>query len=691
MPSNTSSRRTRGWFLALSVACLAQPAAVQCQQRGPMPPKVAYSGVVELPMKMRGALPAVDVMVNGQGPFVFMVDLGSSGYGRADASLVKRLNLPVVGEAGGADGPGGARRAMPVVRMDSLAIGSMRLEGLDAPSRDYNTGALPPIDGVLCLDLFHGMVITLDYPAQKIRIERGQLPEPNGQTIFAAESGRRNIVVPLSVGGKTVPAVLDTGNSVGLLLPASFVKDLPKAGEPKSAGKARSVSGEYDVMQVELAEPVRLGNHSLGTTVRYYDQLQMGNIGSQELSGFRVSFDPANNRVRIAESGAPAAASGSWQSATPATNPVAAPQSPRRYGIQMMGISADEIAVAGTEPGSAAERGGLRAGDKILAMNGKPLNQLSEAERVQALRGSPLVLSIEREGKNLELRLTLDAPPPALSGSATTAISSRILPPAGATVLPLDFYRNVPVVEVMLNGRGPYRMFLDTGAQGSVLDDSLVKELQLPVVGETSITSPGGQPIPAKRVQIENIKLGDFTKAGVTAIEMDRSRLGNGPEVPRGVLSANSLFAGSTITLNYPAKQVWVAAGELPVPDQREIFGYGADERLPVVPLRIAGKEMLVHLDSGAPSAVTLPMARAAELPLEAPPVVIGRGRRVDREVVIYGAKLRGTLQLGRFTFENPELRFDESVTEYGTVGFGILKDFVVTLDNKNRRIRLVQ
>jgi len=382
--------------LLLSLVMLA-PAAALAQ--GPQPPQVSYAGAVEVPMKMRGSLPALEVMVNGQGPFLFMVDLGSSGYGRADAGLVQRLGLPVVGEAGGADSAGGARRAMQVVRFDSLSVGSLRFSALDAPSRDYNSRGLPPIDGVLCLDLFRGFVITLDYPAQKIRIERGQLPEADGLSIFAAAPGQRNIVVQLTVGGQSVPAVLDTGNSVGLLLPASVVKGLAKAGEPVAAGRARSVSGEYDVQQVQLAEPVLLGGHSLGTTVRYYDQLQTGNVGSRELAAFRVSFDPANNRVRLADSAAQPVAA-------PRDAPAPAP-APRRYGIQLPGIAGDPLEVSGAEPGSIAERGGVRAGDRITAMNGKPLREISEQERVQALRGSPLVLTIERAGKTLEIRLTM--------------------------------------------------------------------------------------------------------------------------------------------------------------------------------------------------------------------------------------------------------------------------------------------
>ncbi len=379
-----------------------------------------------------------------------------------------------------------------------------------------------------------------------------------------------------------------------------------------------------------------------------------------------------------------------------ATAQVVQTTGPRRYGVQFTEFMGSPMVVAGADAGSIADRAGVRAGDKILRLNGKAVAEMPEAERIAAMRGSPLVLTIEREGKPVEIRMSFDALAQAARGSASSPVlasasASKVQPPPGAAVIPIDFVRNVPVVEVEINGRGPYRMFLDTGAQGSVLDQTLADELSLPVIGETGVSSPGGKPIPAKIVRVDRVKAGGLDKSGVTAVVLDRSALGTAPDTPRGVLSANAFLEGSILTIDYPGRRVWIVPGELPAADGREIFEYGASERLPVVPLEIGGKKYEVHLDSGAPSTITLPLARAAELPLEAPPVIVGRGRRVDREVVIHGAKLRGAVKLGRYSFENLDLRFDDSVKEYGTVGYGVLKDFVVTLDKKNRRIRLQQ
>ena len=65
------------------------------------------------------------------------------------------------------------------------------------------------------------------------------------------------------------------------------------------------------------------------------------------------------------------------------------------------------VDVIGVDAGLPAAAGGLAGGDRIIAMNGRPVESLTREERIAALRGSPLVLSIERDGDELELVLSL--------------------------------------------------------------------------------------------------------------------------------------------------------------------------------------------------------------------------------------------------------------------------------------------
>jgi len=64
--------------------------------------------------------------------------------------------------------------------------------------------------------------------------------------------------------------------------------------------------------------------------------------------------------------------------------------------------------VKGVDEGLSAQAGGLRAGDIILAMNGRIIEELDRSARIAALRASPLRLRVLRGEGELDLDMTLD-------------------------------------------------------------------------------------------------------------------------------------------------------------------------------------------------------------------------------------------------------------------------------------------
>ena len=61
------------------------------------------------------------------------------------------------------------------------------------------------------------------------------------------------------------------------------------------------------------------------------------------------------------------------------------------------------LRVADVSSGSRAERAGLRGGDSIIAINGVPVAEIPMAELRAHIGASPLTLTVERDGKTLEL------------------------------------------------------------------------------------------------------------------------------------------------------------------------------------------------------------------------------------------------------------------------------------------------
>jgi hypothetical protein len=113
------------------------------------------------------------------------------------------------------------------------------------------------------------------------------------------------------------------------------------------------------------------------------------------------------------------------------------------------------------------------------------------------------------------------------------------------------------------------------------------------------------------------------------------------------------------------------------------------------MPVRIAGTDVRVHVDTGSPGAVTVPTKYMKELPLASEPAQKGRARAPGGEFTIWTAELKGGIELGRFQLDLPSVGFSDvnpiPGQIVGNIGYRVLKRFVVTLDYKNRRVRFEQ
>ena len=257
---------------------------------------------LEIPLKIDGGMPTIEVMVNGKGPFVFGVDTGAQGGARIDSSLMEKLALKPSGQVRATDGSGRNPQMAEMVKLESIEIGSLRFTDVSAGSRNYRKSPRPlNIDGILGLSVMSEYLVTLDYPANLLRIEKGELPKADGAEILDYKSKGGIPLLELSVGSTKIDAHLDSGNMVGaFVLPTAFAEKLTRASEPVVVGRARSASGEMEIKQVQVKDVIRLGRHEFPEpTVTFPALSDIGNIGAKTLSQFVVTFDQRNERVRL--------------------------------------------------------------------------------------------------------------------------------------------------------------------------------------------------------------------------------------------------------------------------------------------------------------------------------------------------------------------------------------------------------
>ena len=247
---------------------------------------------------------------------------------------------------------------------------------------------------------------------------------------------------------------------------------------------------------------------------------------------------------------------------------------------------------------------------------------------------------------------------------------------------------NWVVVEVGINGQGPFRMILDTGAGVTVLNEDLVAELGLVSTGTRRIGNPANPE--AHEVDVLTVDLIEVEAArfeGVAAVGWC------GPSLVamggiRGVLGFPT-FADCLLTLDYPRGQVELVPGGLPKPDGKEILPMKLNGT-PSIPVEIAGFPFDAHLDAGNSGSLVVPASWRDRMPVVEGSVRRGRAVRGGTPANVTNAQLNAAIKLGSAVIESPAVQFDDELNLVN-VGHAILKNFRVSLDQKNGRLRLTR
>ncbi|HEX4640409.1 MAG TPA: aspartyl protease family protein [Chthoniobacterales bacterium] len=257
---------------------------------------------VEAPIEILDGMPTLEVMINGQGPFVFGFDTGAQAGPRIDMSLVEKLNLKSTGQVQATDPSRRNYQTSETYKLESLAVGSLRLTDVTVIGRNFQNSPRPlKVDGILGLNALADYLVTLDFPAKKLRLEKGELPKSDGAEILDYKNDTGIATVELTVADKKIKARLDTGNGIGaFVFPTSFAEKLNFAGEPRVVGRARSATGEMEIKQVQIKDVIKLGRHEFPDATIVYPALgEIGNIGFKALGQFAITFDQHNERARL--------------------------------------------------------------------------------------------------------------------------------------------------------------------------------------------------------------------------------------------------------------------------------------------------------------------------------------------------------------------------------------------------------
>lgn len=257
-----------------------------------------------------------------------------------------------------------------------------------------------------------------------------------------------------------------------------------------------------------------------------------------------------------------------------------------------------------------------------------------------------------------------------------TGTAPQVILPGGQIRLPVRWVADYPLLETYVDGNGPYRFILDTGAGVSAISPSVVTA-EGNVEGGRRIRDSSGRTQDALGWREVNLKIGDARFRGVSAAVVDLEALSAAIGHTIDGIAGFPLFSSCLLTLDYRQSYVLVRPGRLDPPDGVNRLPLVTDP-LPHVSIQIGGRDEQVLVDSG--SLETLALAswpdyvgfRHGPIPIAAS-VSLHGGVRVE-EV----ARLAGDLRVGQHVFFEPLI---QSCADGKRLGTGTLRHFAITFD----------
>jgi hypothetical protein len=257
--------------------------------------------------------------------------------------------------------------------------------------------------------------------------------------------------------------------------------------------------------------------------------------------------------------------------------------------------------------------------------------------------------------------------------------------PADPVIVPFDLSSGRPVVDVMINGEGPFPFVFDTGATGAMIRSSLVAELGLEITGTGRVGSPaGGEPIAVEYTRLDRASLGGAASEDIRAIIVD---FGDPRQMASvGVIGPNIFADYGRVAFDFTENQVEIG-GALHHDDSADWQDFSATAPIIEIPLTIGDVTVPVHIDTGNPSILNFPEDRIEDLPLAGPLQVMGEARTIDRVMEIRGAPIAETARVG--DAEIPLRSVTSFPLPFANMGSGALRDLYLEIDWTQERFAI--
>ncbi|PWT93107.1 MAG: hypothetical protein C5B55_05145 [Blastocatellia bacterium] len=269
--------------------------------------------------------------------------------------------------------------------------------------------------------------------------------------------------------------------------------------------------------------------------------------------------------------------------------------------------------------------------------------------------------------------------------------------------IPFEFYRNEIILQVNVNGKGPFSMMLDTGTDPSAVDLNTARELGLKLdpIGRKG-TGGGTEVNLMYKTKLPLVEIGGLTAKNVEAGAIDLSKISERLGRPLQGVLGHSLLNGRIVQIDYPNHVVrFLSQSPFSKTNQvntskRTTLSFRYSDNVVIDDVLVNGKKLVANLDTGSSGTFALTPAAVSYLGLE---------EEVSKAAVSTGVGYNGASEnregklnnvtIGGISLDAPTVIFFGKGTgrdkrSWGlNIGNAILKDFVVIIDYRNKLITL--
>ena len=417
------TKRLLGWQSLLTLSfilttCLTSVSVTTAQRRTkkrPQPGTVhkfsSGSSARNIKFDLINNLPVVQARVNNSDPLWFIFDTGAT-YTVIDTKRATALGLKAKGKivSTGSAGKAEAQRVRNVaIEFPGFEISGLTVYTLPIDFFSANFGI--PISGVIGNDIIGRVVAEIDYENKKLSFYDAPTYQveanPNSQTFPVTLQDRLPMIqAKFELANRTFSGIfeIDTGSTGAIQINTPFVRrhnllSLAKRAKKENLG---GVGGTAEARATRL-ESVTLGKYRLANSIGKLSLSKQGDYASRQYDGllggqifrrFKLVVDLSRRRI-------------TFQPNNSLNDPFEADMS----GLELV-ADGDDLAtytIDDLEPGTPAAEAGIKGGETLLAIDGKPAANFSleEIRRMFMYDGREYDLTLKRDAETVHVKLKL--------------------------------------------------------------------------------------------------------------------------------------------------------------------------------------------------------------------------------------------------------------------------------------------